>query len=284
MAINNLGRPRTPGYPIGHQFKYLTIVGFADTVRKDGYVREGYVCRCTCGKEQSRSKAAIARHPDARCNSCAGKVAAGKRVSTKNSVHPLYGIWRNMLKRCENPRSHAYKDYGARGITVCERWHALNAFIEDMHPRPAGLSIERRDNNKGYSPDNCYWATAQEQNSNTRTNRWVTVGGVRKNIAQWARVLDTKAAVIRNRIEVHGWTEEAACTVPVVHYARTAPVLTVGGVTKPAATWAREMGISGAALKGRIDRGWTIEEACTIGKCGSGRDTSLALRQQLKGN
>lgn len=82
--------------------------------------------------------------------------------------HPLYKTWRNMISRCENPADHAYANYGARGIAVCERWHDIAAFVADMGDRPPGTTLEREDNERGYSPDNCAWATMTAQSRNRR--------------------------------------------------------------------------------------------------------------------
>jgi hypothetical protein len=79
---------------------------------------------------------------------------------------PTYWIWAQMIQRCTNPRHKDWARYGGRGITVCDRWLKFENFLADMGARPDGLSIERRDNSKGYGPGNCTWATALEQRHN----------------------------------------------------------------------------------------------------------------------
>jgi hypothetical protein len=92
-------------------------------------------------------------------------------VNQPKYKHPLYATWYAMNYRCHNPESYQYKDYGGRGITVCDRWrNDLNAFAEDMGERPKGLSIDRIDNDKGYFPENCRWATWKQQGNNKRSS------------------------------------------------------------------------------------------------------------------
>ena len=83
-------------------------------------------------------------------------------------AHPLYGTWRHMLDRCENHNNPAYRNYGGRGIKVCERWHDIAAFISDMGSRPTAAMLERVNNNGNYEPSNCVWASATAQSRNRR--------------------------------------------------------------------------------------------------------------------
>lgn len=84
-------------------------------------------------------------------------------------THPkLYGVWCQMLRRCEDPSAQQYKDYGGRGISVCERWHWFGNFLLDMGEPKEGLTLEREDNDGNYEPNNCKWATRSEQQFNKR--------------------------------------------------------------------------------------------------------------------
>ena len=99
----------------------------------------------------------------------------------KKTEHYLYKTWCDLRHRCNSPYSTGYKYYGGRGIKVCQRWlDDFWNFVEDMGDRPEGHSIERRDNNKGYSADNCYWGTSQEQNLNRRPFRMKGAKGYTK--------------------------------------------------------------------------------------------------------
>jgi len=112
---------------------------------------------------------------------------------------PTYYTWGAMLQRCHNPKSSKYQDYGARGITVCEKWHDFLAFYADMGARPQGMTIERIDQNKGYYPGNCRWADNYEQASNKRNNIVVTFNGQTRILREWARHLNIGYAALRHR-------------------------------------------------------------------------------------
>ncbi len=127
---------------------------------------------------------------------------------------PIYKTWCSMIERCYTDTHQAFQHYGGRGIEVCERWrHGFDNFYADMGDRPEGLSLDRIDNNKGYTPDNCRWATSEEQMANTRMARLLEYKGEKLPVAAWAR----KLGVSRNRINTRlqrGMTVEEALTVP----------------------------------------------------------------------
>jgi hypothetical protein len=145
---------------------------------------------------------------------------SGRRPSHGLTHHPIFGRWISMLQRCYNPSSRKFNNYGGRGITVCERWRESVAnFYADMGDPPPGMSLERRDNNRGYSPDNCYWASPQQQIRNTRSNHILTYNGESYPITVWAEKLHIARNMVYKRLD-RGWSVERALTTPPQGYAR----------------------------------------------------------------
>lgn len=114
-----------------------------------------------------------------------------------------------MLDRCQRPANRHYADYGGRGITVCERWKQFDAFFEDMGEAPADLTLERLNNNEGYNPDNCVWATRKEQARNKRNTVRITHNGRTMALADWADEIGLPSMKIWRRLK-RGWSTPEA--------------------------------------------------------------------------
>lgn len=120
-----------------------------------------------------------------------------------------YTTWRGMRNRCTNPKAPAYKNYGGRGITVCTEWRFFKNFLRDMGESPKELSLDRVDNSKGYSKENCRWATKTEQAQNTRKNTLLTLNGKTQCLVEWSRVLGIHRTAITRRL-ARGFSDEQA--------------------------------------------------------------------------
>lgn len=121
------------------------------------------------------------------------------KVENRIVDHPLYSTWDNMRGRCLTPSNKSFHNYGGRGIYICERWMTFWNFASDMGERPEGMTLERRDNNGPYSPDNCFWATRKAQARNRRDTVWLIIDGVRHSAADLAEIAGVKPDTIARR-------------------------------------------------------------------------------------
>lgn len=124
-----------------------------------------------------------------------------------------YMTWAEMIQRCKNPKRPAYPDYGARGISVCERWETFANFLSDMGRRPSRFTLERKNNDDGYHPGNCVWATRKSNNNNKRNNILLTHRGVTATAAEWSRMSSVSYRTFHKRIK-RGWSVQAAIETP----------------------------------------------------------------------
>jgi hypothetical protein len=149
-----------------------------------------WFCVCTkCGTTAKRTGDHLRAQKNGMCNSC----FLGQRITHGHSfvgnISRAYNVWHSMKQRCLNKNNAGYPIYGGRGITVCERWLNFENFLADMGNPPEGTSIERKNNDGNYEPDNCRWATRMEQGNNRRDNRYVILNGQQLTVAQATRII-----------------------------------------------------------------------------------------------
>jgi hypothetical protein len=173
-------------------------------------------CRCACGAETVVLVHSLRSGHTKSCG-CTRResvIRAGHANKIHGATHGL--AWKTyyaMLDRCLKPENPGFKRYGGRGIVVCDRWKdSFLNFLQDMGPRPAGLTLERINNDEGYSPENCRWATYAEQANNRSSSQLIEALGETLTRSQWAKRTGIQAQTIAYRIKA-GWSAEKALTV-----------------------------------------------------------------------
>lgn len=191
----------------GQRFAYLLVQEFAGSNKRNESL---WLCKCDCGNTKIVRGAKL---KEGEVKSCGCMHYPIKHGMTDTR---LYHIWRTMKARCTDPNSVKFPYYGARGIKVCDDW--LDSFESFCSWSMANgyadkLSIDRIDNDGNYCPENCRWATREEQANNTRTNRFIDFNGEKHTIAEWSRINGISKAALYHRLE-RGWSVEDALTVP----------------------------------------------------------------------
>ena len=135
-------------------------------------------------------------------------------MNLKSSRNPTYVAWRCLVGRCTNPSYDNYKRYGGSGVTLDSAWLDFDKFVLDMGNRPEGKTLDRIDATKGYSKDNCRWATPSDQQKNRKCAFLITYNGITKNASDWALDLGLTKGAVWTRIKKYGWSIERALTSP----------------------------------------------------------------------
>lgn len=190
-----------------------------------------------------------------------------RKTTIKRDI-PEYKVWWGIKGRCHNKNHMSYPKYGARGIFVCDRWiNSFENFYDDMGKRPSNkYSIDRIDSTKGYSPDNCRWATDKEQSRNLKFNRYIEHNGEKLLLCEWAEKTGISSGTIASRIK-RGWTITDSLTKKPIRFSSGAtkagvPV-TYMGETLLLREWSKKTGLTYKVLRKRLDSGWSIEKAFT---------------------
>lgn len=195
---------------IGMRYGRLTVTSLVGARR--------CICRCDCGTEKSVDRGNLKSGCSQSCGCLRKEVARKEKTKHGHTVGRLmtkeYRAWKDMKNRCINPRVDSYKHYGARGITVCERWlNSFENFIADMGKAPQGHVLDRKDNNHGYSPENCRWVTPVKSSQNRRCCVPVEFNGKKMPLSQFCREMGLPYGVISLRIR-RGWTVDSALSTP----------------------------------------------------------------------
>ncbi len=187
----------------GNRFGLLTAISRDFSRREKG---QYWIFKCDCGESKSIRSSYVVTGVRKNCG-CVARQASRERIKHGMYLSPEFSCWQSMKHRCSNHNNASYAAYGGRGISVCARWeNSFESFYEDMGPRPSSKhSIERIDNDSGYEPKNCRWATKSEQASNRRNTRHFAYNGKSLTIAQWAKQTGVPDATTRSRIS-RGWT------------------------------------------------------------------------------
>lgn len=201
---------------VGQRFGKLKVLQYCPPPRpktKGTY----YLCECDCGKQTIIKRESIVYDGKKHCG-CESRFHGH---SKGDKVSLTYGTWRTMVQRCTNQNMPCFKDYGGKGITVCERWKSFQNFLDDMGEKPGKLTLDRIDNKKGYGPDNCRWATRRRQRINQDRTKIYTVLGITGCLIELCEHFKMSIQTVYTRIHVQKLSPEEAFTRPLMNRPRT---------------------------------------------------------------
>lgn len=207
---------------IGQKFGRLTVIGRdEDHIYPSGKRRARWICQCSC-KDHNIVSVLQTGLKNGHNNSCGclRKENTSKMFKkTGNSETRLYYIWCSMKARCENPNNISYKNYGGRGIKVCSEWHDYSNFEKWAltNNYQDGLSIERKNVNDNYCPENCTWITLKEQCWNKQNTIYVNYNGEKIKLHDLCEKFDADYTLVKSRIKNYGFTVKEALTLPLYY-------------------------------------------------------------------
>lgn len=248
----------------GEKYGHWTIIG--DYYKKDYH--KLYLCKCDCekGTERYVDLQNLKSGKSVSCG-CVRKEVTKERMQTHGeSKTRLYHLWLGMRKRCNDPNDRRYVDYGGRGIKVCSEWDnsyeayrewALSNGYDESLPWTK-CSIDRIDNDKGYSPDNCRWVDVKQQANNKRNNIRIEHNGVTKTVAEWGEELGIKPQTI--------WARYRKGKIDTLFNKNNHDViLDYNGESHTIAEWSKITGINKQTISARNKAGHPIEDVLFVG-------------------
>jgi hypothetical protein len=193
---------------VGQRFGRLTVIKRAPNTS-----RARWLCQCDCGNKKIVFGNCLIKKCTQSCGCLRSEITSKRSIkhgfrSNQNKKHKInseYNTWKHIKDRCTNPKNKYYKNYGGRGITVSISWRkSFENFYHDMGPKPkSSFTLERINNNKGYSKENCKWASRKEQCRNKRNNHHLTIKGVTKCLMEWSEIFHIKYDKLRYLIKYH---------------------------------------------------------------------------------
>lgn len=189
----------------GQKFGRLTVISRCTTPGKLTF----WECQCDCGRQTTVTGTSL-RNGRVKSCGCWHKEESALRAASQFTKHGknqtrLYRIWKSMRTRCLNPHSKDYSNYGGRGIVPCSEWNNFEIFEKwaVSHGYQDGLTIDRINVNKGYSPENCRWISRSEQNNNKQNTVRYTVNGITKTVLEWSKESGISYGVLLSRAKNH---------------------------------------------------------------------------------
>ena len=234
---------------IGDKYNYLTV----EKLTENRNNRKHYICICDCGNKVTVSANNL-RSGSVKSCGCLHKKNI-KKTHGKTGTSE-YNIWKTIKQRTLNSSNDNFYLYGGRGIGLSKEWEdSFETFLLDMGPRPTPKhSIERRDNEKGYSKENCYWATPVEQARNRRNNRYIEYKNFRKTLTTWCEELGLSYSLILKRLNL-GWTFEESINTPLQEPRK----ILFKGENRTVKDISELTNIPIASINEKIRNGWTID-------------------------
>lgn len=201
---------------IGEAFNRWLVIDFGEKT-KDGH--KTWLCECQCDKHTRRyvKEYSLISQKSKSCG-CLQREKAKESKTKHGQCHTsLYNIWSEMKQRLTNEKCQHYKDYGGRGIKLYDSWVDFKNFYEWAvnNGYKEGLSIERKDVNGDYCPENCEWIELKHQQRNKRTSNKIKINGEEKCLAEWCQIYNMPYNTVRGRIKLLGWNPEKALTYPI---------------------------------------------------------------------
>lgn len=184
----------------GHRFGRLLVLSESG---RDKHKQILWKCLCDCGAEKTVTGSNL-RGKTRSCGCLKAEIDPARLRTHGKSGTKEHKIWKGMISRCAITTATGYKNYGGRGVKVCERWHDFSAFFTDMGECGQGMSIDRIDVNGNYEPGNCCWSTKKDQARNTRRSTRITHNGETLTIVEWSERVSIGESTIRRRLKL-GW-------------------------------------------------------------------------------